>query len=542
MSQVGSVYQVETTIQTHTGDLTYTTKMTVLGSAFDASSEYLMIVRAQVGGSITTRRFKFRTQIGGATPEGAEMIMEPDSSNAGDYHVYAFLHKFTTAVTPEDITFQIAPQENTGTTARADTIIVLAFKLDDLAATDWFYGEDTTDNDHTTEATWGDEASITFTPANTNDDWLVITWGSVRINHLTKNWRYRISESVSAEVEPLMSQEGEDTLEELPWMLMRPYTLTAAEHVIKVQSNDDSASGVENQHNISKIFALRLNAFEQHTISWAGGTFDTPDTAFNELAAVSFTPDTTGNGVVMGSTVLDPNGGFRQGSCRIQLAGTTIPTGSDANRDCANYDVTDFNCIPVLARFAVTGSSVADVDIDVKMNSANGNFVDSGFAAWSLELASAAPPAIQGDVTNIQTPGATLDYTLNVAITGDVTNTQTPEAGFTASLKHAITGTVTNTQVPGATLDYIFNTGLQGGVVNTQTPGATLDYTLIARITGDVTSTQTPGATLARNIHPGITGGVTSTQTPGATMLFSDIGQGEEDDFFQQAAQHALQE
>lgn len=391
MAQIGHVYQTETTDQTHTGNLTYTTKFTVLGSAFAANTEYILLIMAQVGGDLANGRFKFRTRIGTVTPEGSEMIMEPSSSSVTIRFGYVFLHKFTTGGTPDAVTFQIAPQQNTIDTARADSIVLLALKLDDLASTDWVFGEDTTDINHTTGTTFQDQASITFIPGTTGDDWLIIGWGSVHINNAGKQWRYRISRDADTEVEPLHSQEGEDVADEWPWMLMRPFNLDNTEHTFKVQSNDDSASGSENQHNISKIFALRLQAFEDVATFWNGGTFDTPDTSFNEIADLAFTATTTGKGVVLGTCFFDVNNHPQDAGVRAQIGGTTEPVGKDSNADVQSYDSTDILFMSVLGRYDITASTIVDVDIDARVNNALADIVDRGFVAFSLELAAAAP-------------------------------------------------------------------------------------------------------------------------------------------------------
>ncbi|MEE9212906.1 MAG: hypothetical protein V3U29_09650, partial [Phycisphaeraceae bacterium] len=450
MAQIGHVYQVETTDQTHTGDLVYNTKFTVLGSAFAASTEYIMFVQAQVGGSSANARFKFRTQIGGTTPEGSEMIMEP-ANNAGPRRAsYVFLHKFTTLATPEDVTFQIAPHQNTGDTARADSIVLLALSLDDLAATDWSYGEDLTDADHATASTFKDHASITFTPGTTGEDWLIIGWGSVHINHTGKQWRYRISRDADAEVEPLHSQEGEDAADEWPWILMRPFNLDNTEHTFKVQSNDDSAGGAENQHNISKIFALRLQAFEDVVTFWDGGTFDTPSTGYNEIVDLAFTATTTGKGVVLGTCCAIFTSGVIA-AVRAQIGGTTEPIGEDSNWDADSYDTTDIRFMPVLARYDVTASTTADVDIDVNVGDAATDIADRGFAAFSLELTAA---------------GGVFDE--SAAITADGTLAAAADAVFEPAASVAADGTVTAaadaTLEPGAALGADAQLAAQAGL------------------------------------------------------------------------------
>ena len=397
MAQIGHVYQTETTDQTHTGDLVYNTKFTVLGSAFAASTEYILLLMAQVGGSNFDGRFKFRTRIGTVTPQGSEMIMEPGSVNNINRFPYVFLHKFTTAATPDDVTFQIAPHQNAGDTARADSIVLLALKLDDLASTDWFFGEDAVSTNHSAPTAFDDRASITFTPGTTGQDWLIIAWGSVNINSVSKQWRYRISRDADAEVEPLHSQEGEDPAGAWPWILMRPFNLDNTEHTFKVQSNDDDATGAENEHNISKIFALRLQAFEDQVNFWDGGTFNTPDANFNEIVDLAFTATTTGHGVVLGTVIAPHIGSGISSAVRAQIGGTTEPIGKDVNWDTTVYDFADINFNPVLARYPITASTTADVDIDAKVDNAADDLIDRGFAAFSLELAAPAAAVATGD-------------------------------------------------------------------------------------------------------------------------------------------------
>lgn len=384
MAQIGNVYQEDLTEGSQSG-LTYVTQETVLGSLFEGTTDYIMLVMARVGGDNAAGRFQFRTQIGGTTPQGAEMILEPATGVAGTSgEIYTFMHRFTTASTPDAITFQMSAQQSAGDTAFVDTVIFIALKLDDLVAADFAFGEDTTVSDHATGGTFDNRASITFTPGTAGNDWLVMAWASVHVNSANKNFRYRINHE--GDLEPLMSREGEDSDEEFPLFIVRPYNLTAIEHTFTVQSNDDSAGGVENQHNISKIIAIRLQAFQNSITFFNGGTFNTPDTNFNELADLAFTPDNTGDVLVVGTTMLFPDTAGQLGVARVQLAGVTQPIGSDL-REVSAFDATDLNPCPVLVRFGVTASVLQDIDIDGQVSDALADFVDRGFVAFTLELA-----------------------------------------------------------------------------------------------------------------------------------------------------------
>ncbi|KKN45875.1 hypothetical protein LCGC14_0678700 [marine sediment metagenome] len=398
MAQLSTVYAEENTTQTHTGDLNWLTALTVPGASFEDSTNYLMLVRAQVTGNNTSQLFGWRTQIGGVTPKGALHIQEPASSLPTRRYSYIFLHKFTTAATAEDVTFDIQNFTDATKIVLADTITVFAINLDELTETDWYYGEDTTTEDHPTISTWQDQASITFTPGNASDDWLILAGGGVIVNNTTKEWRYRINFDSDTEIVPDLAQEGEDTAELISWMLARPYTLSTAEHTFTVQSNDDSDVGDENQHDISKIFALRLNAFKEHAVFWS--EVEIPGTlGFSEIADMVFTPTDTGNGVLIGSAEFG-TAKFGPVTIRTQVDDISVPEGNDGAFIADSFDNSDILFTPALARFPTTADVEADVDVDAAVFQVpEHTIVYRGFASWSLELVSVGGFTGTGDGT-----------------------------------------------------------------------------------------------------------------------------------------------
>lgn len=391
--EIAHVYAEELTDQTHTGDLTYTTKLTVDGSNFVGSAKYLLIVSSQVGGNNANGRFKFRVQFGGVTPTGAEMILEPGGSATPSRHPYVFGTVWTTPGSPGDVIFQIAPQENTGDTARADTIQLFAIRLDDdlTEGVDWFWDEDTVNTTHATgPGSWDDRASITFTPSNAGDDWLVLAFGEYEINSTALNANYRINQDSDTEVVPMFSQEGEDTEEEFPWFLSRVYNLDDTEHIFTVQSQDDD-TGVNN-HNRSGSFAINLAKFETSVWDWTEEEIILAvNSTWEEIANLTITPATVGNWIALGNAVLDSSDIGDGGGIRCQLAGSTVPTGKDANRDVITRDATDELYMPLLSYLPNLAASSQDIDIDGLAQDVTLMAIQNrSFAAFSLELSGGA--------------------------------------------------------------------------------------------------------------------------------------------------------
>lgn len=389
MAEIAHVYAEELTNQTHTGNLTYTTKFTVSGASFVGTAKYLLIVMAQVAGNNSGGRFKFRVQIDGVTPTGAEKILEPRSTDF--YDPFAFGTVWTTPASPGDVTFQIAPEQNTGDTASADTIQLFAIRLDDdlTEGTDWFWNENTSNSAHATSG-WDNRASITFTPGSAGDDWLVLAFGQVEINSISKNYLYRINQDSDTQVAPLFSKEGEDTEEQNVWGMNRVYNLTAASHTFTVQSQDDSASGAQHNHNRSGIFALNLAKFEKAVWDWTEAPYSHSATdTWEEIADLAVTPDTAGNWLVLGYASMDVVAETRSGFLRVQLAGTSVPTGFESHNYWA-FDVTDEILLPLLTYLPSLAASSQDIDIDAKVaTSTDSKFEDRSFVAFSMELAAA---------------------------------------------------------------------------------------------------------------------------------------------------------
>lgn len=400
MAAIDYASDTQLTGQTHTGDTDWTDVpgASIADADITDSGEYILLVTAQVGGDNISEQFGFRVVIG-TTPTvlpGSTKIMEPGI--ATEHANYMFLHKFNASASAGEniIKFQFQATSLSTTTVNADTIVMLAINLDSLDATDWHYGEDD-DTGATTQLTTSfvDFATTgAFTP-NGTDDWMLLFCANYLINasNVNAEFRLRLDGSTASPDDdaPLFSEEGENVAEEKVYGLSRVFTPTNASHQWWVQGRDD-ATGT-NEHQYSAIFALRLNAFQDHAFQWTEALEELDEIdVYEEVAAIN--PDigpTTSDVIVIGSAIADFNAGGNQGNLRAQLGGTTTPTGRDSNRDARSYDSTDEN--PMFTMFVIpSASGTQDLDLDAQMNAiGNGGGVeDRSFIAFSAELAAAA--------------------------------------------------------------------------------------------------------------------------------------------------------
>ncbi len=306
---------------------------------------------------------------------------------------------YTVPATPVDMVLQVMTVD-TGETVSWDSANIIAIRLDDdlTENTDWHYNED---NDEgaptaltTTPVTF---ASITFTPGDAGDDWLVIGHSAFDVNDITLNAVTRINFDAGASLVPQFDVEGEDLADTYCGALHRVYNLTAAEHTFALQMEDDG-SGTQNDHSSSRIFALNLSKFQQNlAANFSEGEVSQTQDVFTEVATATVTPDTAdGDWLFIGSASADAGGSGRKHTLRIQNAGVTFPVGSDAvtRLRSAAMDSTDEPPLFVAAMQALSsGSHLMDLDGSTA-SSSGGPIEDISFSGFSMELAGAPPAGI----------------------------------------------------------------------------------------------------------------------------------------------------
>ena len=160
-------------IQNHALDTDWTALVTFSASNFVGGGVYLLHVEAQVGGESASIMFGCRVVHGSTAFNTSEMLFEPPTAANGQFQQYSFFTVFTQPGTAEDIIFQYKTTDAL-LNVRASSIGIRFIRLDaDLVSgTDYIYAEDDDTagpTNHTTDASWSQFASITFTPDNADD-------------------------------------------------------------------------------------------------------------------------------------------------------------------------------------------------------------------------------------------------------------------------------------------------------------------------------------------------------------------------------------
>ncbi|MGA1871038.1 MAG: nitrous oxide reductase family maturation protein NosD [bacterium] len=380
---------VTTTLQTHTGNTDWTTKITVSNSNFTPGDKYFIMCTASYGGSNNNSRFGVRLLHGSIVFIGAESTQEPAGFGTTDLHEYFYMTVWT-AVADQDIIFQLRTF-NSSYTATADSIVISWMNLSDgvYENVDWVFNEDATSRDLTT--TWTDAigATISFTPLNADDNWLIIGNGCFNVNALNYNMQMRISRDDEADTEPIISQEGEDTDDTTLFGVARAYTLSNEPHKFEIQCSVDSGSSTGG-HISSRIFALRLNAFNTHKFVWNEAEISlTNQNTWYEMGTLTYQPDATGNALILGVASIDGGDAGKEVGSRIQIDGITNPGGSDAHQTLC-FDGTDEFLITRHTIESFMGASSYTIDWDAReTNDVNPppQAEDRFLVVFSMELA-----------------------------------------------------------------------------------------------------------------------------------------------------------
>jgi len=262
------------TAQTHTGDLNWVDLAQIDAGDFVNDGVYLILASAHVGGSDFNDTFTFRLLHGATTFPGSDMVLEP-WGQATDLRSYFYMTKFTQPATAELVKLQFAVLNDTANTAYADTIQIYTIRLDaDLTEnTDFFYNEDDDTGGVTALTTsFVEFANVVFTPGTADEDWLVIGSCSWDVNSTDTNTLAHIRKGTNPAAPdddaPQISLEGEDTAERKVKGFHRVFPALPASSVeFAVDMRDDSATVVDD-HVRSAVFAIRLDAFEDHAQFW----------------------------------------------------------------------------------------------------------------------------------------------------------------------------------------------------------------------------------------------------------------------------------
>lgn len=522
MAAIANILKKDTTQRTHSGTTNWQDGLTVPSGELPANGVFFFLCQAQIGGDNSNGRFGFRI-VEGATPTllvGAHSIIEPVSGTDAEKHNYSYFTKYIVPATPVDVKFQYRNEENTGDTVRVDTQVIKMMRLDvDLVeGVDWAYAEDDDTSSPTAHTTsFADFASITFTPGNTNDDWLVFG-ASQHQDAASLQCEYHIDFDTATSIAPEFSEEGEDTANKRCYVMQRVFTLSAASHTFKMRGRDDG-SGTQGQHLRTAMFTVRLNVFEDHFFNWTE-TAQNPTSGVYTQATngeLNFTPSTAGDFWMLGQSIHDA-GSLVFAGIRMQVGGVTVPAGRDSSTDSQAYDTNDENVMMTIDRVNLAASA-QDLDFDI-LSEGTTPHEDRSFVAFSMELAVVAGP-------QFITPGSvSIAYALPTQVMaglGVASITPGPVSIAYSLPTQVMAGSGVASIAPGAvSIAYALPTQvIAGSGVASIAPGAvTITYSLPAQVISAV-GVILPGAVVITYGLPTqvIAGSGVAGITPGAVVI-----------------------
>jgi hypothetical protein len=386
-AELPSTYTDQTTAQTHTGDTNWTdvdaTNAAIASGNFTTGRKYLLVAQAQVNLGNVTEHVGMRLTHG-STPtafDGSDMRIEPQSTTS--YYTYTWFHVWT-AASGEGIKLQFITY-NSGQTVTADQITMTAIEIseDITENTDWFFDSRTTNDTLSTTLT-ATNPQVTFTP-NGTDDYLLMVTAQINSNSTAVNYRSFIVDTDGGGNQPACNTTGEDTAEfKMHFIAQYKEAPSNTSHDFEQKSSASSTNGTR---DYGAIFALRLNAFDDHVGNWVNilqndiGTTDFGFESQNETITPSAATD------VFVLTYFGQSGVFNNyyKARLVKITDTDIPATqtSDAYQRDMGWGFT----MPVANFTQENLSSSTALILDVSSDHALADTWGSTIIAFTLELA-----------------------------------------------------------------------------------------------------------------------------------------------------------
>jgi len=261
----------------NTTSVAFVTVNTLASTNFVVGRKYLLLVQAQWAGASSGDSYALRVQHGSTTFPTSDAEWEPSgvTPNRLPYGYFTVWE----AVASESIVLQVASID--GTVMNVDTATIVAIEISEELTenTDWFFNEvvSTTALPIFPLFTSSNNASITFTPGNAGDTWLVLTQSIIDAATGTEKYHARLQRTGEAtENTPEWIEESENVLEDFLLMFVqKTLTLGAVSNTFE---NGCSVEGTANGDRLnSAVFAINLSKFVNIIANFVPGaiTLDT---------------------------------------------------------------------------------------------------------------------------------------------------------------------------------------------------------------------------------------------------------------------------
>jgi len=395
MAAVTMLYAETVTNITSTGGA-WVDAAIIAAASFSASTKYLIMAVIDIEGSTAASEHHARL-VHGATPTeftDGDSVFDSGSGVNGGFQ-YGWMTVWTQPGTAELVKLQIQGESTSTATCKISQIFAMDLTL--LAEnSDYWYNEVTAD--YTTTTTPTAQASVTLTPNGTDNYFVIgnVTQGLCAALADGNDFRCDLNESVGATTTPLLDVETEDIDvgdEQRNLLLMRTWAaLSAVSHTFALRPYHAGASFTVLS---SRVFALRLNVFDQHAVAYTdGGVSPATSPTWTNLQTLSVTPNATGNFFYFLQGVQDT---FGASSAEMNFRLQDDDDGSlgndpsvDTSMNAPVYDVSDSIPAQLFKMKSLTAGGLRTINFDATEIVSTGNIKNRTGVLWSAELAGAA--------------------------------------------------------------------------------------------------------------------------------------------------------
>jgi hypothetical protein len=405
MAEIQYASATQTTQQTQTsatyGDVS---GVSIAADTFAAGTRVLVLCTAMLS-SGTGSTFRWARVVHGSTAF-AESECIDHKSGADHYVPYQFFTVWT-VVAGEALKLQFA--SNGSATAKIDQCFLFAMNLDDdlVENTDWFFNERST-NDALTSTTVVDGAYVSFTPEETDHDYLVLCYAQ----HDPADTSTQMISALyrNGVVSGSIRHEGFNASQQFCALQSNVYT-EGTSLVTFTEGSSASAAAAHNRLH-SSIFVLDLTKFRSWASAHASGDVALGTTSFGtQLQTVNITPAVAGPCLVGATFGYDNNATANVASFRVQVDGSDALSGMTTDAYIiTTKDNTDERPVASASMQTLTAAAHT-IDLDASVNGTTSTPTAQYRSLWvfSMELADGSDPDPGGGEVNTERPTPKLE-------------------------------------------------------------------------------------------------------------------------------------
>jgi len=368
------------------------TSAVISNASLTAGKKYLIIATAMCETGTASQPVALQVVHGSTAFASSAYSRTPTSTSI--WYTFAWFTVWT-AVSSEDVKVQLSRIPGTAATVSAFQVTLFMMNLSDALVenTDWAFNEVLASTALTTTDSSTNNATVTLTPGNAGDDWLVMTCMSLNATHTEPAFSKVIRTGEASTSTPSRGMRDWNVTNGKTVVLnVYPIALGAASNTFTEKSATINSNG--STRTGSAVLMLNLAKFKEHAIGYTAAATDLSATSYATLAqSVSITPSVTGNVYVIGNwkaqaVTTGVTLGARLQSNNGDIPGTATTSRDSINDSGANPPITD------AARIAVTATTLYTLDNDASISSALAGraAAERSLVAFTTELASPPVP------------------------------------------------------------------------------------------------------------------------------------------------------